>query len=359
MKKTLSETGGKHFEEETGVMGILAESRRKYRERAVQLLKELEEEKQVRQTKLIEMRESRRPDTTGFMKVNYPVENKIQESSNIWKWFKPVPETVKLASAESSRKKLIGGIFEKGFEEVKSLDHLFGQKDWLSDPEKEVLWGQRRRGELSSTGTERSRKDVGEENFSTRWLQTVKEQSEEIPTLLRWFPFAQKTEGQSPAMMREWNNKELSTKKEAGLEPNSAWYRVVRPLVPTPEETPKSALSFFSRGAIFHKDYGALFGFRNIRSDFGQAEGDLAKSVSRLGKRYNEETRIEMDGLKEEIKNIKINGDKIMRSLQDLREQMKISDTASEEGKPRPAAIEEDWGEDDLRTAVRKGMESS
>jgi predicted nucleic acid-binding Zn-ribbon protein len=75
--------------------------------------------------------------------------------------------------------------------------------------------------------------------------------------------------------------------------------------------------------------------------------------------RYKEETGIKMDQLKAEIENVKINEDKIMRSLQDLREQRKGSDTASEEGKQRPVAIEEDWIEDELRAAVKKGFEPS
>jgi len=78
-----------------------------------------------------------------------------------------------------------------------------------------------------------------------------------------------------------------------------------------------------------------------------------------LGNRDKEEIEIKMDQLKAEIENVKINGDKIMRLLQDLIGQRKGSDTASQEGKPRSAAIEEDWFEDELRAAVRKGFELS
>lgn len=66
-----------------------------------------------------------------------------------------------------------------------------------------------------------------------------------------------------------------------------------------------------------------------------------------------------MDQLKAEIENLKINGDKIMRLLQDLREQRKGSDIASEEGRPRSAAMEEDWTEDEVRSAIMKGLEPS
>lgn len=196
-------------------------------------------------------------------------------------------------------------------------------------------------------------KGFGEEDLRIPpWLQTAKERFDEMVNLLRWSPFTQEPEGQSPAIMSERNNKEspLTTKDEAGLEPNSAWFRMLRPFAPTPEEPPKSALSFFSPGAITSKDCGALFDFGNMSSGFGQAEGELPKSLSGLGNRYNQETRIEMDGLKEEIKNIKINEDKIMQLLQDLREEMKDSVRSS-------MAIEEDQPVDEIRAMVRTALE--
>jgi len=125
----------------------------------------------------------------------------------------------------------------------------------------------------------------------------------------------------------------------------------------SPEETPRSALSLFSSEAIIRKGRGALFDFGNISRGFGQAEGEVAKSMSSLGKRHKEETRIEMDELKEEIRNIKDKEDKMIRLVQDLLEQRKGSDTGSEEGKPRSTAKEEDWFEDEIRNAVRKGLE--
>jgi hypothetical protein len=98
---------------------------------------------------------------------------------------------------------------------------------------------------------------------------------------------------------------------------------MLRPFAPTPEQTTKSVLSSSSPGAIIRKDYGALFGFGNISSYFAQAEGEVAKSLSRLGNRDKKETEIKMDELKEEIKNIKLNEDKMMRSLQGLKEEPK------------------------------------
>ena len=79
--------------------------------------------------------------------------------------------------------------------------------------------------------------------------------------------------------------------------------------------------------------------------------------MSRLGKRDKEENEIEMDQLRAEIKNVKINGDKMMGLLEELREQRKGSYTAPEESKPRSAAIEEDRVEDEVRDMVRGGLE--
>jgi hypothetical protein len=99
-----------------------------------------------------------------------------------------------------------------------------------------------------------------------------------------------------------------------------------------------------------------LFGFGNISSYFRQAEDEVAKSLRGLGNRYAEETRIEMDGLKEEIRNIKINEDKVTRCLQDLREETKRFDTASKESKLR-SVIEADLPEDEIIAMVRRGFE--
>jgi len=76
-----------------------------------------------------------------------------------------------------------------------------------------------------------------------------------------------------------------------------------------------------------------------------------------LGNRYKEETEIKVEQLKAEIENVKSNGDKIMQILQDLMGQRMCADSTSKEGKPRSAAIEEDWIEDEVRAAVKKGWE--
>jgi len=84
----------------------------------------------------------------------------------------------------------------------------------------------------------------------------------------------------------------------------------------------------------------------------------MTKSLRGLGNRDKEETRLEMEGLKEEIKHLKISEDKIMRTLQDLREEMKCSDRPPERDKPRFAEIREDWPDDEIRALVKNGLQT-
>lgn len=412
-------------ERNTGVMRILAESRRKAGEAADQLREEIILEKYLNKLEAIRVKESGRPDTTGFVKANSPVESETQEPLNIWQWLN-MPETVRVELAKNIENSIFGR-FKKGFEKLEHLGQVLQQNEWLPDPEKGlarfrewsdkflspgkiwfgkdfgdenfkgILWlemvnkrfeemtkllrwspfaqenegpspdqekesalFQKRPGELSSNSKVWSTKHFGEDDFrSPPLLDTLKERFEKMVNSLRWFPFTQEPEGQSPATVSGKNDKEspLTAKSEAGLESNSAWLGMLKPFAPTPEETPKAVLSLFSPGDIIRKDYGALFGFSNISSYFGQAERDMAKSLSKLGNRDKEETRIEMEGLKEEIKNIKLNEDKMMRSLQDLKEETKRIDSASKEGKSRPL-IEADLPKDEIRDIVRGGWKA-
>lgn len=170
MKKKLVNPEAKNFhgESRSEVVKIMAESKRKARELADQLLKEIEEEKNLKKMEAIEMKESKNHDTTLSMKGNPPVKNENQERSNVWKWFQPMPEPARIALAESIRKNLFGGIFEKGFEKIQRLGDVLGQNDCLPDPEKGLLRFRERCEELLSTSSLWARKDLEESDFKSK-----------------------------------------------------------------------------------------------------------------------------------------------------------------------------------------------
>jgi len=109
-------------ERNSDVMRILAESKRKAREAAAETLKEMEEEESLKERPLIEMKNTWSHGITGFERISREIKDYEQPSA--WKWFKPIPETVRVASAKSSEKKFLGGIFGKGFIPAKSIGRL-------------------------------------------------------------------------------------------------------------------------------------------------------------------------------------------------------------------------------------------
>lgn len=73
---------------------------------------------------LIEMTDVWSRVSSVFEKVSREIND--YEQSVVWKWLKAMAQPIKEASAKSSGKIFFGGIFEKGFALLKSMEGLNG-----------------------------------------------------------------------------------------------------------------------------------------------------------------------------------------------------------------------------------------
>jgi len=391
MKKNLFVTEEEYSERESEVRRIVAEARAKARTAADQLLKQAKEKENLKQMTLIEMADVWSHVSSVFEKVSRGIND--YEQSGVWKWLKAMSHPIKEASAKSSGKIFFGGIFEKGFTLLKSMEGLNGP-----------------------LGGKPKDREVKESIDLTDFVGIVNEVFERAIGLLKKaaqgrVSFIQEPVSQGADMGRgwmEWKNSPLGmvmTNAQVALEKTevyNAWFRMAGSLMQGIEEAPGLATFFLPnngrsplrdkkggrqtpfarRGGnpleefqnlqeekltaisemdkpsqrLLSKIHGNLFRISAATGEYDRARDSVVKTMYEVAKGTKEEDK---DALLAEIMKVKIDTAEIKDMIRRIRDK-NSEPTPGEKVAPRSdlntslGALE--WTEDELQEDVRKGL---